>query len=50
MKANTKYVMKYDSWGKLSLEESYDSSLTGYTVFCGRNEGPDAIAFCLEPA
>lgn len=48
MKANTKYVLIYDSMGQLSIEESEDSSLTGYTVICGRNEGPDELVFCLE--
>ena len=50
MKANTRYVLIYDSMGILSIDESYDSSLTGYTVICGRNEGPDELVFCLEPA
>ncbi len=50
MKANTKYVLIYDSMGELSIDESSDSSLTGYTVICGRNEGPDELVFCLESA
>jgi hypothetical protein len=49
MKANTRYVLIY-SIGGISIDESYDSSLLGYTVICGRNEGPDALVFCLEPA
>jgi hypothetical protein len=49
MKANTRYVLIYDSMGGLSIDESEDSSLTGYTVICGRNNGPDELVFCLEP-
>jgi len=49
MKENTRYVLTYDSWGELSIEESVDSSLTGFTVICGRNNGPDELVFCLEP-
>jgi hypothetical protein len=48
MKANTKYVLTYDSSGELSIDESEDSSLTGYTVICGKNNGPDELVFCLE--
>jgi hypothetical protein len=50
MKANTKYVLTYDSSGELSIDESEDSSLTGYTVICGKNNGPDELVFCLKPA
>ncbi|RQW80810.1 MAG: hypothetical protein EHM14_03350 [Methanothrix sp.] len=50
MKANMRYVLVYDSQGELSIDESDDSGLTGYTVICGRNNGPDALVFCLEPA
>jgi len=50
MKANTKYVLTYDSRGELSIDKSEDSSLTGYTVICGRNNGPDELVFCLEKA
>lgn len=49
MKANMKYVLTYDSQGQLSIDESEDSSLTGYTVICGKNNGPDELVFCLEP-
>jgi len=49
MKANTRYVLTYDSSGELSIDESEDSSLTGFTVICGRNNGPDELVFCLEP-
>jgi len=49
MKENTRYVLTYDSWGELSIEESVDPSLTGFTVICGRNNGPDDLVFCLEP-
>lgn len=50
MKQDTRYVLVYNSRGELSIEESDDPSLTGYTVICGRNNGPDAIVFCLESA
>ncbi|HPS91986.1 MAG TPA: hypothetical protein PKV33_07510 [Methanothrix sp.] len=50
MKANTRYVLIYDSMGGISIEESADTGLTGYTVICGRNNGPDELVFCLEPA
>lgn len=50
MKANTKYVLTYYSSGELSIDESEDSSLTGYTVICGKNNGPDELVFCLKPA
>ena len=49
MKANMKYLLTYDSSGELSIDESEDSSLTGYTVICGRNNGIDEFGFCLEP-
>ena len=49
MKANTKYVLTYDSSGELSIDESEDSSLTGFTVICGKNNGPDELVFCLQP-
>ena len=49
MKANMKYVLTYDSSGELSIDESEDSGLTGYTVICGRNNGIDEFGFCLEP-
>jgi hypothetical protein len=45
----TRYVLTYDSWGELSIEESVDSSLTGFTMICGRNNRPDDLVFCLEP-
>jgi hypothetical protein len=48
MKANTKYIVTYSSNGELSIDESDDSSLTGYTVLCCRNEGPNALVLCLE--
>jgi hypothetical protein len=48
MQPNTKYVLIYSVNG-LSIDESEDSSLLGYTVICGRNEGSDALVFCLEP-
>jgi hypothetical protein len=48
MKANTRYVLRY-FMGELSIDESEDSSLTGYTVICGRNDGQDQLVFCLEP-
>ena len=48
MKANTRYVLTYDSSGELSIDESEDSSLTGFTVICGRNNGPDELVFCLQ--
>jgi hypothetical protein len=50
MKENTRYVLIYDSMGGISIEESDDPGLTGYTVICGRNNGPDELVFCLEPA
>lgn len=50
MLANMRYVLVYDPQGGLSIDESDDSGLTGYTVICGRNNGPDALVFCLEPA
>jgi hypothetical protein len=34
---------------QIYLHESEDSSLTGYTVICGKNNGPDELVFCLEP-
>ncbi len=49
MKENTRYVLTYDQWGQLSIDESEDQSLTGFTVICGRNNGPDELVFCLEP-
>jgi hypothetical protein len=49
MQANMKYLVTYDSMGQVSIEESEDSSLTGYTVICCSNQGPDAFVFCLEP-
>ena len=49
MKANTRYVLIYDENVGLSIEESSDPDLTGYTVICGRNNGPDPFVFCLEP-
>jgi hypothetical protein len=49
MKENTRYVLIYDPWGQLSIDESEDPSLTGLTVICGRNNGPDELVFCLEP-
>jgi hypothetical protein len=49
MKPNTRYVLTYDSSGDISIDESEDSSLTGFTVICGRNNGPDELVFCLEP-
>ena len=49
MKANTKYVLTYDSSGELSIDESEDSSLTGFTMICGKNNGPDELVFCLQP-
>jgi hypothetical protein len=42
-------VLTYDSSGELSIDESEDSSLTGYTVICGKNNGPEELVFCLEP-
>ena len=48
MQANTRYVLTY-SMGRLSIDESEDSRLTGYTVICGRNKELDALVFCLEP-
>jgi hypothetical protein len=48
MQANTRYVLTY-SMGGLSIDESEDSSLTGYTVICCRNKESDALVFCLEP-
>jgi hypothetical protein len=50
MKENNRYVLTYDFNGKLSIEEYEDSSLTGYTLICGKNNGPDEIVFCLKPA
>lgn len=49
LEANMKYVLTYDSRGELSIDESQDSSLTGYTVICGRNNGPDALVLSLKP-
>ncbi|MDD4650655.1 MAG: hypothetical protein PHQ34_00340 [Methanothrix sp.] len=50
MKENIRYVLIYDSMGRISVEESADPGLTGYTVICGRNNGPDELVICLEPA
>jgi hypothetical protein len=49
MQANMKYLVTYDSMGQVSIDESEDSSLTGYTVICCSNQGPDEFFFCLEP-
>lgn len=48
MKANTRYMLTYDEFGELSISESEDSSLTGMTVLCCRNEGPDELVLSLE--
>ena len=50
MEPNMRYVLTYDSFGEISIEESEDSSLTGYTVLCGRNQGPDELVISLEPS
>jgi hypothetical protein len=50
MQANIRYLLTYDSMGEVSIEESEDSSLTGYTVICCSNKGPDEFVLCLEPA
>ena len=50
MQENMRYLLTYDSMGKVSIDESEDSSLTGYTVICGKNNGPDELVFCLEKA
>lgn len=50
MQANMRYLLTYSSMGEVSIEESEDSSLTGYTVICCSNKGPDEIVLCLEPA
>ncbi len=50
MKANAKYVLIYSPTGEITIDESTDFSLDGYTRICCVNEGPDAIVFCLEPA
>ena len=49
MKANMRYVLTYNATSDLSIDEHVDSSLNGNTKICCRNEGPDAIVFCLEP-
>jgi hypothetical protein len=49
MLENTRYVLVYNSGGQLSIDESEDIGLTGFTVICGRNNGPDELVFCLEP-
>ena len=50
MEPNMRYVLTYDSFGEISIDESEDSSLTGYTVLCGRNQGPDELVISLEPS
>jgi hypothetical protein len=50
MQANMQYLLTYDSMGEVSIDESEDTSLTGSTVICCSNKGPDEIVFCLEPA
>jgi hypothetical protein len=48
MEADIKYVVTYDSFGEISIEEIEDSSLTGFTLLCCRNQGPDELALSLE--
>lgn len=50
MKADTSYLLIYSATGDLSINETMDSSLNGYTMICCRNEGPDALVFCLKPS
>ena len=50
MEADIKYVVTYDSFGDISIDEIEDSSLTGFTVLCCRNQGPDELALSLEPS
>ncbi len=50
MEANIRYVLNYDSFGEISIAESEDSSLAGYTVLCCRNQGPDELVLSLEPS
>jgi hypothetical protein len=50
MEADIKYVVTYDSFGDISIDEVEDSSLTGFTVLCCRNQGPDELALSLEPS
>lgn len=48
MQPNMRYVLTYDSFGEISIDESEDSSLTGYTVLCCSNQGPDDLVLSLE--
>jgi hypothetical protein len=49
MEPDIRYVLTYDSFSEISIEELEDSSLTGYTVLCCRNQGPDELVLSLEP-
>lgn len=50
MEADIKYVVTYDSFGDISIDEIEDSSLTGFTKLCCRNQGADELALSLEPS
>jgi hypothetical protein len=50
MKPNMRYVLTYNATRDLSIDEYADSSLNGNTKICCKNEGPDAIVFCLRPS
>jgi hypothetical protein len=50
MEPNMRYILTYDSFGEISIEEREDSSLTGSTVICCRNQGPDELVLSLEPS
>ena len=50
MEANLKYIVTYDSFGDISIDDIEDSSLAGFTVLCCRNQGPDELALSLEPS
>ena len=47
MEANLKYIVTYDSFGDISIDDTEDSSLAGFTVLCCRNQGPDELALSL---
>lgn len=50
MEANLKYIVTYDSFGDISIDDIEDSILAGFTVLCCRNQGPDELALSLEPS
>jgi len=50
MEPNMRYILTYDSFGEISIEEREDSSLTGSTVICCRNQGADELVLSLEPS